>query len=136
MGNKHEEERLPSFVQRFNINVAVTDAQKHFVNRVQNMIFDRYLMLVTEDHRQQFLWPLANDLGRVYHSSEQAFTFYTGGDFLNTLRALETAYRVLPKGPQQVLAAYIGEVLQASEVDLGVQWRDGCFWPSGAKLLD
>ena len=35
-----------------------------------------------------------------------------------------------------MLGAIIRSAIKRKEIDLGIQWRDGAFWRSGAKLLD
>jgi len=34
------------------------------------------------------------------------------------------------------LDSLIRRAISLSETDIGIEWRDGVFWPSGAKLLD
>jgi len=55
-----------------------------------------------------------------------------------TLRILELLYRYFNKEPgRQKEMSELGEVaLSNATMDLGVTWKDGMFYPSGAKTLD
>jgi len=140
----NEPTATPPFHQRFNIEVSLDDAKRNFVNRVLNLIevwlpqlqahyssrkseYDRILELV------------AARLGKRYESNHR-FEDYTNSDFIQLLHALEALYSEFEHfktGEEGVLEKLvIAEALSQSEIDLGVEWRGGSFWPSGAKLLD
>jgi hypothetical protein len=55
------------------------------------------------------------------------------------LRSLEALYEALylyTPDRALILEDIITSALKESEISLGVQWRNGVFWPSGAKILD
>lgn len=62
---------------------------------------------------------------------------YIGGDFLRALEALEVTYKVLQvESLRNLVGNRVREILKLSEVDLGIEWRDGRFLPAGAPELD
>jgi len=74
-------------------------------------------------------------LGIEYRGEDRLEAFLSD-DFYSCLRTLEVTYKVMSSDSQQELTQRIETILSLSEVDLGIQWREGVFWPSGAKLLD
>ncbi len=145
--NKQPKTILP-FHQRFNIEVQDKKAKQRFLNRVSNKVFksDFYWWVFEEEEdkdeeegvrlKDNIMWKLANALGKTFSFSND-WNYYISGDFHTCLQTLEIIYRELPKDDQkEALDEIIKEIISLSEVDLGMQWREGVFWPSGAKLLD
>lgn len=125
---------IPPFHQRFNIEVGIEEAQQRFMNRVLNRT-PVYIKAVMEAEDSFILWQLADKLG-VYFTGKDDYEDYLGDDFYSYLNTLEKTYEVLPKRLKRVFTKQIIHMISESEVDLGIQWRHGAFWPSGAKLLD
>lgn len=127
----------PDFHKRFNIPIDLDDARTRFINRVVNAleVYAPQVEFVTLDHNtlshDTERRAIASELGKKYEM-ELCFSDYVGKDFLSCLRALEALYKKQPQLTQLVLE----NVMPLSEVDLGISWKDGVFWPSGAKLLD
>jgi len=130
------------FHTRFNISIGLDKAKERFINRVRNLIADDFLgdnTIFEEDfYKSDILWEVANVLGMV-HFDYYDLMNYVEGDFHSCLNALEVTYNKLVETKHketESLNELIQEVISLSEVDLGIEWRDGAFWPSGAKLLD
>jgi len=106
------------------VDVYFSGLQKHYSARESND--DKMLELI------------ATELG-IRYSKKDTFSVYTHNDFTLSLWCSEALYKVV-KGLQPsgvlIVDAVVREALSKSEVDLGVSWRDGVFWRSGAKLLD
>lgn len=124
----------PLFHQRFNIEFGAEEAQQRFMNRVLNKI-PVYIKAVAKAEDPSILWQLADKLG-VYFTGGDDYEDYLGNDFYSYLDTLEKTHEVLPNELKQVFSEAIAHLISESEVDLGIQWREGVFWPSGAKLLD
>ena len=60
----------------------------------------------------------------------------TGDDFIETLKILVILYEIINPVHKLRLNHAIEVTLAASSVDLAVRWKDGLFYPSGAKELD
>jgi hypothetical protein len=127
----------PDFHKRFNIPIDLDDARTRFINRVVNTleVYAPQVEFVSLDHstlsHDTERRAIAKELGKKYER-EFCFSDYVEDDFFTCLRALEALYKKQPQLTQLVLE----DVMPLSEVDLGISWKDGVFWPSGAKLLD
>jgi len=144
---EESKQHIPSFHQRFNIKLNVDDVYKRFINRVINMIqgvIPDLEKLRTEDYKPTYvriaLIDVATKLG-VEYKWAKLFSDYAGNDFYSCLLALESLYQTYSNESDYYEYAErvdysIKHVISLSETDMGIEWRDGAFWPSGAKLLD
>jgi hypothetical protein len=132
---------VPSFFQRFNIEVGIEEARKRFVNRVINKVDQDLNDLeqpMVSGHYAEATYNAATKLGAKY-SDFHSFSYYVGHNFDNCLIALEAGYEVFAvKSSREAekLSRLIQYAISISETDLGIEWRDGVFWPAGAKVLD
>lgn len=137
----------PSFPQRFSIQVSVDDAHKRFINRALNMIQgtlpDLEILRLDRDKPEYVRVALVNvatQLG-VGYQWDKLFSDYARTDFHSCLLALEALYRTFRDEPEyyeytEKVRLSIEHAISLSETDIGLEWREGVFWPSGAKLLD
>ncbi len=142
--SKHD---IPHFLQRFNIKLSVDDVYERFINRaisvIQRIIPDLEILKTEGDkptYVREALIDVAMKLG-VEYKWNKVFSSYAGTDFYSCLQALEALYQTYNNSPNYYGYAErvdnsIKHVIFLSETDLGIEWRDGAFWPSGAKLLD
>lgn len=134
---------IPPFRQRFNIKVQDKEAKQRFLNRVSNQVAEGFFYSVfdeageeEEELEDNIMREVAKSLGKIYGYSYD-FNYYVSGDFDTCLHALEVLYRELPTDDQRKeLDEIMKEIISLSEIDLGIRWKDGVFWKSGAKLLD
>ena len=124
---------VPSLYQRFNIEIGLEEAQKRFINRVNNMMPAIFVWAKGVDYR--LAWKLANTLGMEYQKQD-TLEHFLGDDFYSYLETLEALYKVISDIYKREFDERMKTILSLTEVDLGIQWRDGAFWPSGAQLLD
>jgi len=132
---------VPSpFHERFDIQLRIDEARGRFLNRVHNHIFDNFFndpaMISDDTKRGLVLGNVADVMGEEF-DWDNDFDDYVEGDFYRCLQVLEASYDAL-RGVRQKeeLTQLIDLVLKESEVDLGVEWKDGKFIRTGAKLLD
>lgn len=125
------------FYQRFDLKVDFAEAQKRFVNRVHNLLFEDFKWKRIGQHNLDTVdRQIVSALGFRY-SRSLPLDKYIEGDFLKCLLGLEALYKaVIPYGLDGDLAKIIDRLLLESEVDLGVRWQRGKFIRSGAQLLD
>jgi len=127
------------FEKRFNINVDLTDARKRFVNRVYNEIFQSLFDKInawdeTLEHTKQITISVCTALG-VQYSWREPISQLVGQDFHDILKAIEAmAQNNDLKGFH--IESIVQDILNHSEIDLGVRWHEGKFLPSGSALLD
>ncbi len=138
------ENRTRPFHERFEIEVGVEEARRRFINRISNAVFDR---LMSQADRNGVV-----DMGTLYRRvryilgegprAVPSFDHYVGYDFYRCLRVLEALFQSL-EGNEHDKSRYgdfltirIIQALQASEIDLGIDWQPPIFVPTGARLLD
>ena len=131
---EESKQTMPSFHQRFNIEVGIEEARQRFINRVYNMIPG--LVNLAKEIDEQLLWRLANKVGVEFRGQNSLLEFLSD-DFYDCLEILDSTYQLIPADNlKEALTLSIEGIISESETDLGVEWRDGAFQPSGAKLLD
>lgn len=140
---------LSKFNKLFNISSNVEDAQRDFINRVNLTILD--LESRKYGYEEKFklicyqLGENAEDRIRVanrgIHYGEDTIPglrSLTDDDFIKTLRILVSLYSISKNEPetQKGISNFISLAMDNSAVDLGISWKEGMFYPSGAKKLD
>lgn len=131
---------ITPFYQRFNIQVNREEAEKRFINRILNTIEQDLDSLISHHTIQPYktaMYNVASKLGLKYDGS--VIHNYIRIDFNACLLSLEALYEVFVIKSDyhaKELSEIIQYCLSLSETDLGITWRDGSFWPSGAQLLD
>ena len=134
------------FHKRFNVDIGQEEAQRRFINRIENQIFNAFFLLndKLKEKKWWYVRNVANKFGEVWKGSFQDFNYFVRSDFLKCLHALETIFPYIEDVDQSKkkyslswdFSNWIDMVLSESEIDLGVTWKDGRFYPSGAKELD
>lgn len=132
-----------SFEQRFNIEVGLEKARERFVNRLFNLIDEAFLGFVNKHcHLQEYVKVfkyIAYKLG-IRYVGNNTLIFYSGTEFPQVLKMLEALFEGFKMHPYANDCKRLDDIIKlaisTSEVDLGIQWRDGLFYPRGAKSLD
>jgi hypothetical protein len=134
------------FHERFDIEMNLDDAKSRFINRALNRIFNDFVYKVPE--WQTIISDVMTALGKYYEPSSRPrlgeFKGYFDDwgaerSFMSTLEGIEKLYCVVSLVSSESslqLSSLIQELLDMSEIDLGVSWNNGCFLKTGAKLLD
>jgi len=121
------------FHQRFNIELGVEEARKFFVNRIYNTIWRGFLKEVPSIQDTQRA--IATGIGIKYNPSTY-LSSQIGDDFLTNLWAVEALYLALGQHNRFLLDVLVTETINQAETDLGMQWTNGKFHRTGAKILD
>jgi len=128
------------FHERFNISVNAEDAKKRFANRVYNDILsDFFYNFLMENQWNVVSMRVLPALGIKNQSSPAYWKWEdkVGNDFWTNVRAAEAIYEATSDMPvSRRLIKIIDNILNLSEVDLGIRWHEGSFFPSGSPLLD
>jgi hypothetical protein len=135
-----------TFHRRFQIDVADKETQRRFLNRIRNKFFNIFFVLHKDElpfEQWWYEWVVADELGEEYKSYYH-FDDYIKNDFYRCLQALERIYAHLVDADtmnksdslKKSFNTTIQLVIEKSEVDLGITWKDGRFYPSGAEELD
>lgn len=133
----------PRFHERFNIEVGLEAARERFINRLFNLIDEEFLGFTKKqcnlsEYVTAFKY-IAYKLGIRYKGANN-LEYYSGNEFPQVLRTLEALFQAFQQesyaNSDSRLDTAIKLAISESEIDLGIEWRDGLFYPSGAKLLD
>jgi hypothetical protein len=129
---------VEKFHERFDLQIDLNEARQRFVNRVFNEIFGSFLFKnFSQDDRYYATLDIISRLGERYEYPGH-LDHYVKNDFYKTLRALESLYQSCCSDvyKKRSFEALLASILEESEVNLGVQWKNGYFLRSGAELLD
>jgi len=149
---------MSAFYKRFkNLELPGQEAvRQHFVNRAKSRIYNQFLhKKVSYDCTGYGGYECPNDYGLSHNEISQIYKniafchgqvyeedlvgHYTGEDFHKHLLSLEEIFNYLKENKKELLKPFnslIEQILSASEVDIGITWKNGQFYPSGAKVLD
>jgi hypothetical protein len=130
--------RSKEFHERFQISVGRDEAERRFMNRFYNL-FAAY----QHDVKLKLSRRVADSLGERYTPGYD-IQYYVKDDFSRCLIAVESIFTVLEseayeyddRGDLSLFESSISNILEQSEVDLGIRWKKGIFILSGAALLD
>lgn len=124
------------FYHRFDLSIGLDEAQRRFVNRAKNVIFEAFLAKQYSHANYEIKRRITTALGeRVdpYKSIDQ----YIGDDFYKCLRSIEAVALPIYTGDHRgEFVEIVNSLLLQSEADLGIRWEKIKFLRSGAKLLD
>lgn len=138
-----DEARPLPFHERFNFDVGTVEARRRFMNRINNVVFEemsdgawstRLLSrgLSLYDVTRFVAFALGERTPNHFHPA-----MYVQDDFFRCLHVLEAIYKCIEGlGLEDELSNDIQLAFNASEVDLGVEWRPPVFMRTGAQLLD
>jgi hypothetical protein len=131
---------MTKFHQRFKIEIDITEARRRFVNRVHNVILENFMSSssFTGDDRFRVERAVRTHLGdRARYSDSRPFPDMIGENFERILNALEGLYTAMGAyiGDRRLLDLLIRGLVEGSEIDLGIEWRDGQFLATGARSL-
>jgi len=138
---KEPKQPVSPFHQRFNIEVGIDEARNRFINRVINKVeqdLESFLRYSTVGDNERAMYNAATKLG-IEYAANRTFHDYVRNKFYDCLIVLEAIYEVFAAEATynaEKLSNLIQYAISLSETDLGIEWRDGVFWASGAKLLD
>lgn len=140
---------LKRFNKRFGIEESLGEEQTRFVQRINQTIFKN----IQKEHeykkvfRTVCYWLGENADDRI--SAHNRYNYgleilvptlrtLTNDDFLQTLKILGLLYQYFNKEPgrQREISELVEVALSNTTMDLEVTWKDGMFYPSGAKILD
>jgi hypothetical protein len=131
-----------TFYNRFNIKIDTRTAQRRFVNRLYESIFQGVLCgsNVRIPIKQELQSSVAYAIGEKY-SSNVPMSRIIGTDFYTNLLAAETVFNMAPAFTgggeiQKQVDACIRNALNHCETDISLGWDSGRFFRKGAEELD
>jgi len=144
--NQHEgnnQRHILPFHQRFNIEVELEAAKQRFISRLFNLIDGDFLGFTRKQcHLSEYVLAfkyVAFKLG-IRYDGNNTLEYYAGSEFLQVLRTIEALFKAFQLENYANSADRLDKIVELaiseSEIDLGISWRGGLFYPSGAKLMD
>jgi hypothetical protein len=143
---------LGRFNKVFGIHNDLSTEQSRFVQRINQTAFDHVEKLTYAVSYQEIFsavcyWLGVNAKDRISKANQMNYsssTFVpplrslTHDDFMETIKVLGFLHKALERTPgeQEILSRSINLALSNATIDLGVTWKDGMFFPSGAEELD
>jgi hypothetical protein len=128
------------FHERFEIEIKLEEARRRFVNRAHQLMFDEFWRPLPSSKKVQIVKAVGFALGDDHtRLGVTDIARSVGSDFLRNLHAIEVLYKDFfgqNSSEHEEFVALLGRVMDASEIDLGIQWENGQFIWSGAALLD
>lgn len=128
------------FYKNFGIKVPVEEEMRRFVQRINQTIFKMVegLYLYEKVFSRLCYWLGINEDDHIRRKHESTLRSLTGDDFLQTLEVLVLLHKFLDNDSkvQTTISVSVEIALSLSTIDLGVKWKDGIFYKSGAKILD
>jgi len=129
---------VEKFHKRFNIPLSDEVAKARFINRVHNEIWKGFL---GQFHRMGNFdvinRAVISHLGARYDRDCDRITDVVEDDFHLNLQAIEGLYDFLRgQREQEELDYLLTFIITQCELDIGIRWENGHFYPSGSALLD
>lgn len=132
-------EKLP-FFRRFDITLDQKEVIEKFINRVYSALFAelRYPRLTWHLTK---IRKIGEKVGIMVKGIEDIYHLI-GQDFIKCIGAIEALYEDAVEQETgdirsiRFIDRKLDSIFHESEGDLGIKWRDGQFWRTGAKLLD
>lgn len=126
------------FIQRFShVEIGESEAQQRFISRMLYVFFPSFPSSSVDEVPRA-----CSALGETLTDPRNVEQILRE-NFLRLLDMLERLFATLPRDsgdPRTLTAPKLEQAIQhelgSADIDLGVEWRDGCFYPRGAKLLD
>ncbi len=143
-----QEMSVKEFDKTFGLGSSIDEEKIRFVNRIENTVFNAFVETYEFDAYQELFERVCYQLGEdaseiirqnsFMHTSIPNFKQLSKKDFVQTLRILVAIYKCLSdkENTQKIINSYITDALERANLNLGVRWADGVFYPTGDKLLD
>ena len=142
---------LKKFNELFGLQTSIEDEQVRFVQRINQTAFSEieessYYPSYESVYRRICYQLGINAEDRIRNANSHSYTSVsliipplrglTRDEFQTTLKVLIVLFDILGNKLRQQLAASIDRALSRATVDIGIKWKDGMFYPSGAQVLD
>lgn len=139
---------VKEFDKTFGLGSSIDEEKIRFVNRIENTVFNAFVENYEFEAYQELFEKVCYQLGEdateiirqnsFMYTSIPNFKELSKKDFIQTLRIVIAIYKCLSdnENSQKKITHYIIDALERANLNLGVRWADGVFYPTGDKLLD
>jgi len=141
---------LHQFYKEFGLQPNIANEKVQFVNRINQTIMEEVRNFYSPVNYEGIFLEVSYKYGvngedmikALNRNNYGASTFVpslrklTNDDFNKTLEILILLYESVGQRDREKVNHYIELALSNAKIDLGIRWKDGMFYPSGAKELD
>lgn len=139
---------VKEFDKTFGLASSIEDEKVRFINRIENSIFNTIIQSYDYDVYAAIFKEVCYQLGEdateiIRRSSFEGrsipnFKTLTKKDFIQTLRVIVALYKSVDDKPvvQEFITSYVVNAIEKANLNLGIKWTDGIFYPTGDKFLD
>lgn len=136
---------MKELFKRFNINVTLEDAQKKFINKINNILFNSQAFNSSTFKIEDFTWEFCNNIGLKYVSYQHFHDTYLVGipfnEYLFRLQCLLDILYSRNTEKHHILFSLIDNAIDTSAIDIGLRIKfykkkSAKIYFSGSKLLD
>ena len=137
---------IKKFDKLFGLSASIEEEKLHFINRIENSLFNIIIKEPDNINYKNLFEEVCYDLGEnagelMYNRLLRRiivpnFKTLSNKDFVKTLRIIVAIYGRGNAETKQYVSSCVIDVLERSNLNLGVKWADGIFYPSGDKFLD
>jgi hypothetical protein len=139
---------LKEFDKTFGLSTTLEEEKLCFINRIENSVFDMFEM--NYDYQEylylfeRVCYHLGEDANELIHQNSFLRTTIpklktlSNKDFIKTLRVLVALYISVSDKPdtQKIISIFILRAIENANLNLGIKWADGVFYPTGDSFLD
>ncbi len=137
---------VKEFDKVFGLSSSIEEEKTKFINRIENKIFDWFISNYEFGQYQELFEQVCYHLGLdsqefisqygFNRTSIPNFKTLLKKDFIQTLRITVAVYKETSDRPdvQEFISAIIVDSLEKANLNLGIKWVDGVFYPTGDKF--
>lgn len=139
---------VKEFDKTFGLLTSIDEEKNRFINRIENSIFNSiktdYGFTSYSSLFRDVCYLLGEDATDIIRQNSFVnttipnFTTLSKKDFVQTMRVIVALYKSVSDKPntQRFITSYVVDALERANLNLGVKWVDGVFYPTGDKFLD
>jgi len=139
---------LKEFDKTFGLSTSIDAEKIRFMNRIENNVFNLFIENYESYEYEELFKDVCYVLGENASTRIRLSNFTDGtnpnlktlanNDFVLTLRVLVALYKCLEHKPssQKNISIKIVDAINKANLNLGIKWTDGIFYPTGDKFLD
>lgn len=139
---------VKEFDKTFGLASSIDEEKNRFINRIENSVFNAFTKSYEFGDYAELFKEVCYQLGEdatelirqnsFMHTSIPNFKTLSKKDFVQTLRVVVAIYKCVSDKPntQRFITSYVADAIEKANLNLGVKWADGIFYPTGDKFLD
>lgn len=134
------------FDKKFGLKSSIDKEKSKFINRIENSLFNVFIENFDfVDYENLFIkvcYELGEDASEIIsqnsfiNRSIPNFKIISNKDFIQTLRVVVAIYKCSKNSNKDAISRYVENAIKLANINIGIKWIDGIFYPTGDILLD